>query len=84
MWCRTIGPGKPVVGLRPLTPWRRENLLSRDSEDMMKFGHTKLGEQIFLWRKDTTMGKLRVYSEVVSNFDWLERRALEKETKLWR
>ena len=33
---------KLIVGLRPLTPWRRENLLSRDSEDMMKFGHTKL------------------------------------------
>ena len=27
--------GKPNVGLRPLTPQRRGNLLSGDSEDMM-------------------------------------------------
>lgn len=55
--------GKPSVGLRPLTLQRRGNLLSKDSEDMMKFGHTKLRAADTSVEKRHNYGKLRVYSE---------------------
>lgn len=48
-------------------------LFHKDSEDMVKLGHTQVGAADILWRKGTTMRKLEVCLEATKSLDWLER-----------
>lgn len=49
----------------------RKGIISRDYVDMVKFGHTKLRAADISVEKNTAMGILKVYSEVVrSSVGW--------------